>query len=114
MTNITNGQPGAQQRPEDATTLAEFQARRDAELARIREARRSKTVLIRLAWVIAAAIPIGGLWAWFWESSGTARWGTLALAVACNFVVVFIANRIDGTRRRRELTRLSRQWQARA
>jgi hypothetical protein len=114
MTNITNGQPDPELRPEDATTLAEFQARHDAELARIREARRSKTVLIRLVWVFLGAVPIAFLWYWFWQSSGTGKWGILALAVACQFVVVAIANRIDGTKRRRELTRLSKQWKARA
>jgi hypothetical protein len=114
MTAMTNGHPGAEPRPEDATTLEEFQARRDAELERIRETRRSRKGRIRLAWVVVGALPTAFLWYEFWNSSGATRWGFLAAALATNYAVVVVANRIDGTKRRRELTRLSKQWQARA
>ena len=41
MTSVINGREDDLSRPEDATTLEEFQARRPAELARIRAVRRS-------------------------------------------------------------------------
>ena len=107
----TEGKPP---RPEDATTLAEFQARRDAELDRIREKRRSGQGRALVAGVIAGMIPISSLWYWFWQSSGLAKLGILALALACNYVLVRVARHCDGTRRRRELERLTRRWQERA
>lgn len=114
MANVTSASEGGQLRPEDATTLTEFQARRDAELDRISAAYRSGRGRARLALVIVGMIPCGALWYWFWTYSGPARWGILALALACNYVVVRFASRFDGTRRRRELYRLTSRWQARA
>jgi hypothetical protein len=114
MPNATSASEGGQLRPEDATTLEEFQARRDAELDRISAAYRSGRGRARLALVIAGMIPCGALWYWFWSYSGPARWGILALALAYNYVLVRFANRFDGTRRRRELSRLTSRWQARA
>ena len=101
-------------RPEDAATLAEFQARRDAELDRIRATWRSGHGRTLLAGVIAGMIPCGSLWYWFWQSSGMAKFGILALALAYNYALMRVTNRFDGTRRRRELDRLSAQWRARA
>jgi hypothetical protein len=114
MANVTSGPRGENPRPEDATTLEEFQARYDAEMARIGTVYGSRRQRIRLAGAIVALIPCGLLWAWFWQYSGGARWGILALALAYTYVVVRVANRFDGTTRRRELDRLSEQWQARA
>jgi hypothetical protein len=114
MANVTSAPEGGPLRPEDATTLTEFQARRDAELDRISAAYRSGRGRARLALVIAGMIPCGALWYWFWTYPGPARWGILALALAYNYVLVRFANRFDGTRRRRELYRLTSRWQARA
>jgi len=114
MADVTNGPLGVSSRPEDAMTLEEFQARRDAELERIRAVRRSPGQRAKFAGVIAGWIPCAFLWYWFWQSSGIPKFVILALAVAYNIVVVRIANRVDGTKRRRELRLLSAQWQARA
>jgi len=114
MAELTNASEGGSLRPEDAATLTEFQARRDAELDRISAAHRSGRGRARLALVIVGMIPCGVLWYWFWTYPGLARWGVLALAVAYNYVLVRIANQFDGTRRRRELYRLTNRWQARA
>jgi hypothetical protein len=114
MADVTSGSQGENLRPEDATTLEEFQARHDAEMARIGVEYGSRRQRIRLAGVIVGLIPCGFLRYWFWQSSGGAKFGILALALAYNYVVVRAANRFDGTARRRELHRLSKQWQARA
>jgi hypothetical protein len=114
MANATSAAEGGQLRPEDATTLTEFQARRDAELDRISAAYRSGSGRVRLALVIAGMIPCGVLWYWFWSYSSPARWGILALALTYNYVLVRIANQFNGTRRRRALYRLTNRWQARA
>jgi hypothetical protein len=114
MAGVTSASEDGRLRPEDATTLEEFQARRDAELDRIGAAYRSGRGRVRLALVIAGMVPCGFLWYWFWQSSGAPKFGILALALAYNYLLVRVANRFDGTRRRRELQRLSKRWQARA
>lgn len=114
MANATSASEGGQLRPEDATTLTEFQAHRDAELDRISAANRSGRGRGRLALVIAGMIPCGALWYWFWSYSGPARWGILVLALVYNYVLVRLANQFNGTRRRRELYRLTSRWQERA
>jgi hypothetical protein len=114
MASVTSASEGGQLRPEDATTLTEFQARRDAELDRISAANRSGRGRARLALIIAGMIPCGVLWYLFWSYSGPARWGMLALALVYNYVLVRFANHFNGTRRRRELYRLTGRWQDRA
>jgi hypothetical protein len=114
MTDITSDRPGGPQRPEDATTLEEFQARRDAELERIRAARRTRAGKFKYGAAITLQLPSAALWYWVFTSSGEARFGILALALACNAAVWQIVSRVDGTRRRRALNRLSKQWQTRA
>jgi hypothetical protein len=114
MTSVVNGHEGDLSHPEDATTLEEFQARRDAELTRTRAVRRSWRHRAQYAGVIAGLMSCGALWYWFWQSSGIPRFAILALALAYNYVLVRITNHVTGTKRRRELDRLTAQWQARA
>jgi hypothetical protein len=114
MTDITSAAAGEKPRLEDATTVEEFQARRDAELDRINAAYRSGRARTRLIGFIVAMIPYGYIGHLFFQASGWAKAGMLALGLAYMYVAVRIANRYDGTTRRRELARLSKRWQARA
>jgi hypothetical protein len=114
MADVTTGPQGVSLRPEDATTLEEFQARRDGELARIRAVRRSRRNQAQYAGVIAGFMLGGASWYWFWHSSGILlRLAIVALILGYNYVLGRIANRVTWSKRRRELDRLSVQWQAR-
>ena len=106
-------------RPEDATSLEEFQARRLAELAQIRSMHSSwKSIgLILLSGFLALAATI------FWGSmamgTGSGKWVLLVLAIACTVLFVRIFGRIEfrgvrGSRRYLQLDRLSKEWQAKA
>lgn len=120
MANATGASQGARLRPEDATTLEEFQARREAELARISAPGAYWMQVFRVALAIGAA----GIDAFYWyrasQASGEEVWHVLALALlfACSTISAASSIKPDvltGSKRRRaELNRLSAQWQARA
>lgn len=119
-TSATSATQGTMLRPEDATTLEEFRARHDAELARITAPGAFWNQVSRIALAIAAA----GIDAYYWyrvtQASGEEVWHVLALALlfACSTVSAASSVKPDlltGSKRRRaELDRLSAQWQARA
>jgi hypothetical protein len=106
-------------RPEDATSLAEFQARRLAEQARIRALNSSwKDIgLICLSGLLALTAII--FWGAMAFAKGGGKWlpGVLALVVTAVFLRIF--SRIElrgirGSKRYIQLDRLSKDWQARA
>lgn len=106
-------------RPEDATSLEEFQARRMVEQAQIRALNSSwKDIgLIILSGFIALAGII------FWIGVATehdaGRWFMLLFALICTGLFIRIFGRIElrgarGSKRYIQLDRLSKDWQARA
>lgn len=120
MANATSASKGEKLRPEDATTLEEFQDRRNAELARLGAAITYWIQGIR----IALAITVAGIDVFYWhrvsQASGTERWHVLALALLFLAATMSVTSKIkpdilNGSKRRRaELDRLSAQWQDRA
>ena len=119
MANVT-GSDVAKLRPEDATTLEEFQARRNAELARISVPGAYWKQVFRIVLALVAAAIDAFYWHRFSQASGGERWHVLALALlfACSTVSAASSVKPDilnGSKRRRaELDRLSAQWEARA
>jgi hypothetical protein len=106
-------------RPEDATSLDEFQARRVVEQAQIRG--------MNSSWKRLGAITLSGILGFFaifcWVAVAIghtgARWFFLVLALAFTLAVVRIFGRIElagfrGSKRYVQLDRLSKDWQARA
>jgi hypothetical protein len=119
MTEVTSDRPDAPSRPEDATTLEEFQARRDADLARLD----GTAAHWGDGWRATLIVAVTGIDAFYWyrfsHATGTERWHVLALSLLflCSLVsgCSVLARRIAGRRERRcELERLGAQWQARA
>jgi hypothetical protein len=106
-------------RPEDATSLEEFQARRVVEQARIRGMNGS--------WKRIGAILLSGLigfvaifcWVGVGIGQGGVRWFFLVLALGFTFWFLRIFGKIElrgvrGSKRYLQLNRLSKEWQARA
>jgi hypothetical protein len=106
-------------RPEDATSLDEFQARRVVEQAQIRG--------MNSSWKRLGAITLGGVvcfaaifcWVGVGTSHDGTRWFFLALAVGLTLWFLRIFGRIElrgvrGSKRSMQLDRLSKDWQARA
>jgi hypothetical protein len=120
MADVTSGRQGDALRPEDATTLEEFHARRDAELARIGAVSAYWKQGARIALAVAVAAIDAFYWYRFSQASGTERWHVLALALLFLCATVSVTSRIrpdvlSGSKRRRaELERLAAQWQERA
>jgi hypothetical protein len=105
-------------RPEDATSLDEFQARRTVEQAQIRGMNSSwkRIGLICLSSVICFAAIF--CWVGVATSHDGARWFFLALALALTLWFLRIFGRIElrgvrGSKRYMQLDRLSKDWQAR-
>lgn len=106
-------------RPEDATSLEEFQARRVAEQAQIRAMHSSWKSIGRI--ILSSLLASAAILFWVGVAGGTGsgRWVLLVLAVACTALFVRIFGRIEfrgvrGSRRYLQLDRLSKEWQARA
>jgi hypothetical protein len=120
MTDETTTSQGKQLRPEDATTLEEFQDRRHAELARISAPGAYWKQVFRIALAIVVAAIDAFYWYRFSHTSGGERWHVFALALlfACSTISAASSVKPDllnGSKRRRaELDRLSAQWQERA
>ena len=119
MTGVSASRQGENSRPEDAATAQEFQARRDAELARMGAATSYGWDYFRGALAVIVATIDGFYWYRFAHAPGLKRWHELLVALA------FLAAVGNGThglvrdirrrqQRRREVERLGRQWQARA
>ena len=120
MPDVTRPATGGPCRPEGATTLEEFQARRDAELARISAVSAYWKQGARIALAVAVATIDAFYWHRFSQATGTERWHVLALALLFLTATVSVTSRIrpdvlrGSKRRRAELERLGAQWQARA
>jgi hypothetical protein len=118
MTEVASATKADTLRPEDATTLEEFQGLRDAELGRLSAA----SAYWKQGARIAVTVALAGADAFYWhrlsQASGTERWHVLALALFLLCATVSSAARIKpavltGSKRRRaELDRLAAQWQA--
>ena len=105
--------------PEDASSLEEFQARRIAEQLQIRAMNSSwKSIgLILLSSLLCVAAFL------FWGSMAVthdgARWFFLVVAIGFTLAFLRVFGRIElrgvrGSARYMQLTRLSKEWQARA
>ena len=105
-------------RPEDASSLEEFQVRRIVEQAQIRAMNSSwrRIGLIRSGPLCFAAFL-------FWDSMAVthdgARWFFLVVAIGFTLAFLRVFGRIElravrGSVRYMQLTRLSKEWQARA
>jgi hypothetical protein len=120
MADVTSGAQGGKLRPEDATTLEEFQARRDAELARLGAASAYWKQGARIAVTVAGAALDGFYWHQFSQATGAHWWHMLVDSLLFLCLTITAASRIrpdilNGSKRRRgELQRLSAQWQERA
>jgi hypothetical protein len=106
-------------RPEDATSLEEFQARRIVEQAQIRGMNSSwkRIGAINLSGVVCVAAIF--CWVGVGTSHNGSRWFFLVLALAFTLWFVRVLGRIElrgarGSKRYMQLDRLSKDWQARA
>ena len=106
-------------RPEDATSLQEFQARRIVEQAQILGMngswKRIGTILLSSLVCVAAII----CWGSMAMGQGFTRWFFLVLAVGFTYWFLRMFGRIElrgarGTKRYLQLDRMSKEWQARA
>jgi hypothetical protein len=106
-------------RPEDATSLEEFQARRLAEQAQIRALNSSWKGIGRI--ILSGLLAFGAIffWAGVAFASGGGKWVLLVPALACTALFLRIFGRIElrgarGSKRYMQLDRMSKDWQARA
>lgn len=106
-------------RPEDATSLAEFQARRIVEQAQIR-AMNSTWKRIGLI-LLSSVLCFGAIFCWIGVGigQGGARWFFLVVALAFSLGFLRIFGKIElrgvrGSRRYMQLNQLSKEWQVRA
>jgi hypothetical protein len=106
-------------RPEDATSLEEFQARRMVEQAQLRALNSSWKDIGRI--LLSSVLAFGAII--FWVGVATVRnagtWFLLVFALICTGLFIRIFGRIElrgarGTKRYLQLDRLSKEWQARA
>jgi hypothetical protein len=107
-------------RPEDATSLEEFQARRIVEQAQIRAMNSSWK---RIGWILLSGV-VGFAAIVFWggmalAKGGGGKWVLLVLAIGATLVFLRMFGRIElrgvrGSKRYVQLDRLSKDWQARA
>jgi hypothetical protein len=106
-------------RPEDATSLEEFQARRVAEQAQIRAMHSSWKDIGRI--LLSSVIGFAAIFCWAGVATihDAARWSFLVLALIFTLLFLRIFGRIElrgfrGTKRYLQLDRLSKEWQAKA
>lgn len=106
-------------RPEDATSLEEFQARRIVEQAQRRGMHSSWKEIGRI--ILSGVIVLIDIF--FWDAmvkqSGAGRWAWLVLALLFAGLFLRIFGRVElrgvrGSKRYMQLDRLSTEWQARA
>ena len=106
-------------RPEDSSSLEEFQARRIAEQLQIRA--------MNSSWKSIGLILLSGLlcfaaifcWGCMALAHGGGRWFFLVVAIGFTLAFLRVFGRIElrgvrGSARYMQLTRLSKEWQARA
>jgi hypothetical protein len=104
-------------RPGNATSLAEFQARRTAEVERLSNAAFWKSVLSALLSAVLAFIDII-IWFFFAHASGPGRWVELVVGVFVALLALRYLGRSPtragppATAREKELDRIAEEWQA--
>jgi hypothetical protein len=106
-------------RPEDATSLEEFQARRMAEQADIRALNSSWKDIGRIILSGFLAFAAFACWGGMALGTGSGKWVLLVLAIVCTVLFFRIFGRIElrglrGSKRYMQLDRLSKEWQVRA
>jgi hypothetical protein len=106
-------------RPEDATSLEEFQARRMVEQADIRALNSSWKDIGRIILSAILAFAAFACWGAMALGTGSGKWVLLVLAIVCTVLFFRIFGRIElrglrGSKRFMQLDRLSKEWQARA
>lgn len=106
-------------RPEDATSLEEFQARRMAEQANIRALNSSWKGIGRILLSSLIGFAAIAFWSGMALTHNSGRWLLLVLAIVFTAWFLRIFGRIElrgvrGSKRYMQLTRLSKDWQARA
>jgi hypothetical protein len=106
-------------RPEDATSLEEFQARRMVEQAQIRALNSSWKDIGRI--LLSSLIVIIDIFFWYAmvKQAGPGRWVWLVLALLFAFLFLRIFGKVElrgvrGSKRYMQLDRLSKEWQAKA
>jgi hypothetical protein len=106
-------------RPEDATSWEEFQARCTVEQAQCRAANSSNKAIGQT--VLAAPFGLGAIlfWAGVAMDHDAGRWFLLLFALICTGLFVWIFGKVmrrgfGGSKRYMELSRLSKEWQAKA
>ena len=104
-------------RPEDATSLEEFQARRVVEQAQIRAMHSSWKSIGRI--VLSGVVAFAAIFFWVGVAAihDVGRWVCLVIALLLTFWFARIFGRIElrgvrGSRRYLQLDRLSKEWQA--
>ena len=106
-------------RPEDATSLEEFQARRVVEQAQIRALNSSWKAIGRILLSSLIAFAAIAFWAGMALTKGSGKWVLLVPAVALTLWFLRIFGKIElrgarGSKRYLQLNRLSKQWQVKA
>lgn len=106
-------------RPEDATSLEEFQARRAAEVRQLRESSMSWKVISRP--YMAGVLGFIDIFLWYLvaRSSGAGRWIAVIFALcvawlALRFLIRSPGRGLPETDRERELNGLAEEWQVKA
>jgi hypothetical protein len=106
-------------RPEDATSLEEFQARRMLEQAQIRALNSSWKDIGRI--ILSGFIALAAILFWVGVATehDSGRWFMLLFALICTALFIRIFGKIElrgvrGSKRYMQLDRLSKDWQARA
>ena len=106
-------------RPEDATSLEEFHARKIVEQAQIRGMNGSWKTIGKI--ILSGFLALGAIifWVGVAEEDDGGRWFMLLFALICTVLVIRIFGRIElrgarGTKRYVQLDRLDKEWQAKA
>jgi hypothetical protein len=106
-------------RPEDATSWEEFQARCTVEQAQCRAVNSSNKSIGQA--LLAGLFAFGAIlfWGGMTFAQGTGKWPLLVLALIFTWLFVRYFSRgirrgFGGSKRYMQLTRLSKEWQARA
>ena len=106
-------------RPEDATSFEEFQARCVVEQAQIRAINSSWKDIGRM--ILSGFVALGAILFWVGVAADhdAGRWFLLLFALICTGLLVWLFGKIErrgvrGSKRYRQLDRLSKEWQAKA
>jgi hypothetical protein len=106
-------------RPEDATSLEEFQARKVVEQAQIRGMNSSWKTIGKI--ILSGFLGLGAIifWVGVADENNGGRWFMLVFALICTMLLIWIFGPIEfraggGSKRYVQLNRLDKEWQAKA